>query len=251
MIGIYKITNNITNNEYVGQSVNIEKRWKDHKKEAFNENSHCYEYPLYKAIRKYGIENFTFVILEECLVSELNEKEKYWIKYYDTFFNGYNQTMGGDGSGNSINKEKIIGIIHDLETTQMFHKEIAEKWDISIEMVQGINTGRYWKYDREYPIQKPRERKYPKHNYCCDCGKEIFRKSIRCIDCENKRRAAEHTLPTSREELKQLIRTTPFVQIGKQYNVSDNAVRKWCDKYNLPRKVSEIKLYSDEEWEKI
>lgn len=55
----------------------------------------------------------------------------------------------------------------------------------------------------------------------------------------------------TREELKNLIRTTPFTRIGEQYNVSDNAVRKWCDKYNLPRKVSEIKQYSDEEWEKI
>ena len=55
----------------------------------------------------------------------------------------------------------------------------------------------------------------------------------------------------SKEELKKLIRTTPFTTIGKQYGVTDNAVRKWCDKYNLPRKVKEIKSYSDEEWELI
>jgi transposase len=55
----------------------------------------------------------------------------------------------------------------------------------------------------------------------------------------------------TREELKQLIRTTPFTQIGKQFGVSDNTIRKWCDKYNLPRKVSEIKKYSDEDWSKI
>jgi hypothetical protein len=58
-------------------------------------------------------------------------------------------------------------------------------------------------------------------------------------------------LPISREELKQLIRTTPFTQIGKQFNVSDNAIRKWCDKYDLPRKSSEIKKYSNNEWENI
>lgn len=55
----------------------------------------------------------------------------------------------------------------------------------------------------------------------------------------------------SREELKKLIRATSFTTIGKQYGVTDNAVRKWCDKYNLPRKVKEIKSYSDEEWELI
>jgi hypothetical protein len=48
-----------------------------------------------------------------------------------------------------------------------------------------------------------------------------------------------------------LIRTTPFTQIGKQFNVSDNAIRKWCDKYDLPRKSSEIKKYSNNEWENI
>lgn len=57
--------------------------------------------------------------------------------------------------------------------------------------------------------------------------------------------------PISRSDLKDLIRTTPFVQIGKQVGVTDNTVRKWCDKYKLPRKVSEIKKYTDEEWEEI
>ena len=55
----------------------------------------------------------------------------------------------------------------------------------------------------------------------------------------------------SREELKGLIRTTAFTTIGARYRVSDNAVRRWCDKYNLPRKVKDIKSYSDKEWELI
>ena len=55
----------------------------------------------------------------------------------------------------------------------------------------------------------------------------------------------------SREELKNLIRTTPFTKIGEKYGVSDNTIRKWCDKYNLPRKAAEIKKISDEDWLKI
>ena len=58
-------------------------------------------------------------------------------------------------------------------------------------------------------------------------------------------------LPITRDELKQLIRTTPFTTIAKQFDVSDNAIRKWCDKYSLPRHSREIKHYSDEEWELI
>lgn len=55
----------------------------------------------------------------------------------------------------------------------------------------------------------------------------------------------------NREILKELIRTLPFVQIGKKYKVSDNAIRKWCVKMNLPKTKSEINSYSDEEWNLI
>lgn len=55
----------------------------------------------------------------------------------------------------------------------------------------------------------------------------------------------------SREELKNDIRTTPFTKIGEKYGVTDNAVRKWCDVYKLPRKTTDIKKISDEDWIKI
>ena len=91
-----------------------------------------------------------------------------------------------------------------------------------------------------------------KHNYCIDCGKEIHLSSNRCIECQAKKQTIPlEQMPVTREELKQLIRKKPFVQIGLQFKVSDNAIRKWCDKFNLPRKATEIKKYTDEEWENI
>lgn len=48
-----------------------------------------------------------------------------------------------------------------------------------------------------------------------------------------------------------MIRTEPFTSIGKRFGVSDNAIRNWCDSYNLPRTKMEIKKYTDEEWENI
>ena len=85
--------------------------------------------------------------------------------------------------------------------------------------------------------------------YCIDCGKEISKGAIRCIECSHK--LLQKADRPSREELKKLIRTKSFVQIGKDFKVSDNAIRKWCEAYNLPKRVKDIKQFSDEEWENI
>lgn len=85
------------------------------------------------------------------------------------------------------------------------------------------------------------------YNRCPSCGKRISDGAKMCMECaRSKTRKVEW--PT-REELKILIRTRPFVKIAEQFNVSDNAVRKWCKIYNLPYHSWEIRKYTDEEWE--
>lgn len=84
---------------------------------------------------------------------------------------------------------------------------------------------------------------------CPQCGKIMYTPKGVCIDCTHKNsRVVERP---EREVLKMLIRNNSFVSIGQQLKVSDNAIRKWCDAEGLPRKKSEIKKYSDEEWSKI
>lgn len=82
---------------------------------------------------------------------------------------------------------------------------------------------------------------------CEICGKPISKYAKYCTDCFAKQRQIVER--PSREQLKYDIRHMPMLQVGKKYNVSDNAIRKWCSKMNLPNKVSEIKSYTDEEWE--
>lgn len=95
MTGIYKITNLINSKIYVGQSYDINCRWQHHKTDlrgGIHHNRH-----LQASWNKYGEEHFKFEVIEECKLEELNEKEKYWIKYYDALNNGYNFDEGGTG----------------------------------------------------------------------------------------------------------------------------------------------------------
>ncbi len=92
-------------------------------------------------------------------------------------------------------------------------------------------------------------RKKLKQNYCIDCGTLIGINSTRCRVCEAKTRITEK--PISREELKQRIRKEPFTSLGKEFNVSDKTISKWCISYGLPGTKKEIKQYSDEEWDAL
>lgn len=95
--GIYKIENLINKKIYIGKSIDILNRWKEHKTNYKNLAKDC---TLYRAIRKYGVDNFSFTVVEECepINEVLNEREKYWINYYNSFKKGYNDTYGGDGN---------------------------------------------------------------------------------------------------------------------------------------------------------
>ena len=89
---IYKITNKVNGKSYIGQTrYTIEFRWKQHQHKKDNTYFH-------NAIKKYGIENFSIEILEECNINDLNSREIFYIAKYDTFNNGYNLTIGGDGN---------------------------------------------------------------------------------------------------------------------------------------------------------
>ena len=94
MTSIYLITNKINNKKYVGKTeYDINKRWREHISDSRKEKLEIR--PLYRAIRKYGSENFSIKEIERTKYGD--ERERYWIKIFNTYKNGYNATLGGDG----------------------------------------------------------------------------------------------------------------------------------------------------------
>ena len=143
---------------YVGQTVDLYTRHKKHTEyDPFNANCREYENPLSRGIRKHGEDAYELIILEDNLLKEeLNEREKYWIAFYDTYFNGYNQSTGGSNPVKPIfTEEKIDLVIEMLKDENFSYQNIIDKTGISMTHIYNINTGaRRKRDDLEYPIRK-------------------------------------------------------------------------------------------------
>ena len=91
--GIYKITNIITGECYIGQAADIASRWSEHAKCGLGIDTPAGN-KLYKAMQEYGLQSFSWELLEKCDRAELNEKERYYISLYDSVNYGYNILKG-------------------------------------------------------------------------------------------------------------------------------------------------------------
>lgn len=91
--GIYKITNISTQEIYIGKSTSVATRWTNHIKSACG-LAGVADSQFQRALKQYGIENWTFELLEKCPKDKLTEREKYYITFYDTINYGYNQRIG-------------------------------------------------------------------------------------------------------------------------------------------------------------
>lgn len=128
MAYIYKITNNINDKVYIGKTIrDIQERFSEHcrdsKKDRYKNR------PLYRAMNKYGIENFSIELIEE--TDNPEEREIYWIKKYNSYSNGYNATIGGDGKS-VIDYQKVANDYIHFKNM----RETAKYNSVSIDSVQ-------------------------------------------------------------------------------------------------------------------
>jgi group I intron endonuclease len=181
--GIYKIENNINHKIYVGQSKNIHNRMLQHRSELRRRkhiNSH-----LQMAVDKYGLDNFSFIVIEKCPIGLLDEREVYWIEKLQSANKkyGYNSSLGGqahrlvseatrklmrknfEGEKSrtaKISEDTAKQIVQMLLSSKSIHG-IAKELGISHKIVEGIRTKKKWKYlteDVDFPQKRSTKYKW-------------------------------------------------------------------------------------------
>ena len=147
MIGIYKITNKKSGKVYIGQSNDIQRRIKEHKYVGTKSRI-----PVDFAIQKYGRDAFTYEVVEECLLEQLNEREKYWEEYYDAIKTGYNcQPCGesnviGEKNPNAKLTEDDVRYIRQCYANHQKQRDVYKqfKGKITFLSFQAVWEGRSW-----------------------------------------------------------------------------------------------------------
>lgn len=144
MAYIYQIINDINDKVYVGKTEDtIEKRFKQHCNDAFTRGKE--QRPLYAAMRKYGTQHFHIELIEE--TDSPSEREIYWIAEKDSYYNGYNATLGGEGS-KRVNDEEIIFYYQKLGN----QKAVAAELGICVDTIRKVLNSHHIEIDK-YPTQ--------------------------------------------------------------------------------------------------
>lgn len=149
MIGIYKIENLNDGKIYIGQSNNIERRFYEHMTKGASSRI-----PVDKIIQEEGPASFSYEIVEECALDDLNERETFWIKFYDANIYGYNKNEGGltDVAGSHNPKSKLteadVKEIRQAYANHKKQKDVYEKYKdiISFSYFQNLWQGRSWSH---------------------------------------------------------------------------------------------------------
>lgn len=242
---IYLITNKITNEKYVGQTKNsIYVRFASH----VHDYKRFPKRKLYHNMIKYGIDNFEPTILEECENELLNQKEIEWIQKLDTFQHGLNDTSGIISKQPKENISSKVAI--QKKYGQIIYRIDIETGKILQEYPSQMEAGRWLKENKLSNIADLRKLSYhlsiAAKNHIKFGG---FYWQISMPPQKQMIKNLEEII--SRDELKEKIRFQSFRAIGKEYDVSDKTISRWCIKYNLPSTKKEIASYTNEEWEKL
>ena len=161
---IYKFTNKINGQSYIGKTIRpLYVRYNEHRRDCkkYLKDDKNKNIPLYNAVGSYGgWHNFTLEIIEKDIpLEEIDEKEQYYISFYNTYKDGYNATLGGEGGRTSskLNDDAVSLIIQMLldENNLLSIPQIAKSFDINPSVISCINCGKAWyNVALDYPLRK-------------------------------------------------------------------------------------------------
>jgi group I intron endonuclease len=213
---IYKIINKINSKIYIGCTVtSLGKRYYEHLYRCFKTD---YKSKLYNSIKKYGEENFTIELIEECDIDKIYEIEKKYIKQYDSFKNGLNSTLGGEG---------CLGYIHSPEIRKKISKTIKEG---------NSHKGKTYEtlYGENEESEKDRRRESVKKHWDSLTDEDRIRRVEKIK--ESRRNQSNFTIDFIKELKTKLILGIKIKEISQQYpNVRKNffyelkSGRRWRD----------------------
>ena len=133
---IYKITNKLNNKVYIGQTIQkpIERFYQHCAKKC---DKYILNMVIHKAIFKYGKDNFTFEVIEEVPKQQLNEREEYWIKYYNSYTDGYNSTKGGQDGIKLFKNLDTESIVREYKSGKSL-REIGRLFNVDKQTIKDL-----------------------------------------------------------------------------------------------------------------
>lgn len=185
--------------------------------------------------------SFTFSTSSKNWNSKQIKTYKGQIDYFYTCHNGQGYLVPIDETGNKTKTLRLFAIDKNNPSINW-----AENYEIE-KVLKKIDSS----LEEFVPNIAPPRDSSVSSSICVDCGEKITFGATRCKKCNDAFLSIQRKKKVERGELKVLIRTKTFTSIAKEFGVSDNAIRKWCDAYNLPRTKREINSYTDEEWNNI
>lgn len=129
VVGIYMIRNTINDKKYIGQSSDILNRWTHHKCDL-NNNQHHNNH-LQSSWNLYGQDKFEFSIIEETTLDNLDSRERFWIDYYDSYYNGYNNDLGGQGCHGYKHSQEEIDKMRTIQ-----NPEVVLQFDMNMQFIK-------------------------------------------------------------------------------------------------------------------
>lgn len=233
LCGIYKIVNNINGKVYVGQSINIKARWKDHINSLNRQDSSCTL--LQRAWNKYGQESFSFEILELCSEDMLDEVEIKYIEICDSHNNGYNIEPGGNQHKHLTDETKRK--IGDANRGRRHSEDAKKKMS---ELRSGENNAMYGKYHSEESKKKMSDAKRGKPgrtqtDYQKECArlanlsKDVSQETRRKLSEANKGQIPYNKILRSVYciELKRLFKCP--ADASKEFNIHSGNIINCCE----------------------